>query len=95
MLVQNQYLNYNKYQVQTHKQIAKDPNNTNLLLYNIEATVPRTEIVVKTSHPFGDDRQLTAIDYIQKRKLASTEYKKGTIGHSPILNNMSFHDVQS
>ena len=66
-----------------------------MVLYNTEAIVQRTGSTVWTTYPFGDDRQLTANNYIQEQKTVSTKNGKGTIGYDLMLNTMTSLDEYS
>ena len=60
--------------------------------HSTEVIVQRTGATLWTTYPFGDDRQLTANNHIQKQKTASTKNGKGTIGYNLILNMMTSLD---
>ena len=68
--------------MKTYNFAAIDPKHTSTILYNIEAAVLKTDAVTQNTHIFEDYRYLTADDYTQEQKPASTKNGKGTMGHS-------------
>ena len=59
--------------MQTHTLVRKDPSYASVMPHSIESTFSKTDATIPTTHSFGDDRQRTADDSIQKQKLASTK----------------------
>ena len=67
--------------MQTYTLATKHPNYFGAEPQNIEATVIRTYTAVKASYMFWDGRQLTANNWIQEQKLASTKNGKGIMDY--------------
>ena len=71
--------------MKTQTQAIKDPNHASAVPCNIKVTIPRINAVTQTTHPFEDNRQLTANDCFLEQKPASTKNGKGTINRSLLL----------
>ena len=79
--------------MKTHTLAIKHSNYASIVPHNIKATIT-TDDTIQTTHPFEDDRQLTADNCIQKQKPASTKNGKRTMGQgltvkkiAPMMSN--------